>query len=490
MPQSLKKLKYIIEKYTLEIIILAVMGIILLQTLFIEPIVGKCDNGDFSRLFLYGGLKDTANNYLDMYDRTVHVKYALVNCGFLLPFGPNWVSSTLLLKAAEIICFLSLGFRNGLFDIRYLALVYSILFLTGIFLIISNKGFSKLLRLVTGIYIILFFTDASYLAYFNSFFGEAGTIVFFFLTIGTYLLLIYSESPKKRYFIWFFIASAGFLTSKSQELPLLIFMLIIYGGLYFYFTDKSFRKCIIICTSAVVLICAGTYFSLDKFTNYNNVYQSVFFGVISGSKTPEKDLEELGVDSKFSVFKERSFYDRSGANDPQGEEMEKSFYSKVSTGKVLLFYIKHPDRLWVKITDSAEHAYGISALSKANFAKGKFTAEKPVNNFRLNLVNRFPEFHHNIIVYVIFSITYLAVIVFHYVKFKEKKIRLLTLMLLFILAAGASQLVLPVIGSGESDFSKHLFLVSLAYDTMVGIAIIWCINKIQSIVVNKKGALN
>jgi len=46
-------------------------------------------------------------------------------------------------------------------------------------------------------------------------------------------------------------------------------------------------------------------------------------------------------------------------------------------------------------------------------------------------------------------------------------------MQLFILAAGASQLILPVLGSGQSDFGKHLFLLNLSYDIMIGISVIW-----------------
>lgn len=482
----LKKLKYINDNYLIESIIIIIAGCILLNTLFINPIVGKCDNGDFARLYIYGGLGDLAGNYKDMYDRTVHIKYAILNLGFLLPFGVNWVSGTLLLKLAEIICFLSLGFTDGLFDIRYLAFVYGVIFLVGIFLILKNKFFSPMIKLLCGIYIILFFTDASYIDYFNSFFGEAGTIVFFFLFIGMFLLLIQKENPGIRYFIYFFIASACFLTSKSQQIPMLPFMLIIYAALYHYYTDKKIRRCIKVSALLVILLCGVTYFSIDKFTNNNNIYQSVFFGVLSGSNTPEKDLQELGVDRKFAVFKEKSFYDRSGENDPQGEEMQKGFYSKMSLTKVLGFYLKHPDRLWSKIVTSANYAYGISPLSKANFPKGQFDTGKLANHFRLNLVIRFPALHHNIIGYALFSAAYFGIALFYFIKYNERKIRLLILLLLFILAAGASQLVLPVVCSGQSDFIKHLFMISLAYDTMAGIAILWFAHIIRRILYKYK----
>lgn len=473
------KLKYIKENYFTEAIILLIIGIILLVTLFINPIVGKCDNGDFARFYLYGGLRDLSANYSDIYDRTVHIKYALANLGVFLPFGPNWVSGTLLLKFAEIISLLTGGLINSLFDIRYLAFVYSILFLAGIFLIVNNKSFSTVLKVVCGAYIILLFTDASYIDFFNSFFGEAGTIVFFFLFIGTFLLLIQKDLPETKHFACFFIASAGFLTSKSQQLPLLPFMLFIYATLYIYYRSRKIRRCIITFSLAVVVLCGITYFSIDKYTNYNNIYQSVFLGVLSGSKTPEKDLQELGSDSKFAVLRDKSFYDRSAIIDPQGEEMQNGFYSKVSLSEVVVFYLKHLDRLWSKIVTSANYAYGISPLSKANFPKGQFDQGKLANHFRLNLVLKFTEIHHNILGYVLFSSTYLAVLVFYFIRYNERKIRLLMLMLLFILVAGASQLVLPIVCSGQGDFIKHLFLISLTYDTMIGIAILWLVNLVS-----------
>lgn len=477
----IKKLNYIKNNYFIEAIILTIIGMVLLNTLFIHPIIGKCDNGDFGRFYFYGGLKDLASDYNNMYDYTVHINYIVSNLGCVLPFGPNWVSGTLLLKIAEVISLLSVGVNNGLFDIRYLTFVYCIIFLISVFLIINNKFFSRTLKITAGIYIILFFTDVCYIAYFNSFFGEAGTVVFFFLTIGIFLHLINREKPKVKHFVLFFIASGGFLTSKSQELPLLLFMLIIYGGLYFYYKEKKLRKSIIIGALTVIVLCAGTYFSLSQFTNYNNVYQSVFFGVLHGSKTPEKDLEELGVNKKFLAFKGVSFYNQKGKNNPMGEEMLKEFYPKVNTGKMLVFYLKHPMRLWSKTVDSAEHAYRFNKIGEGNFVKGQYNKTKIYNGFRQNLINLFPILHHNIYIFITFSIGFLTVLVFYFLKYKDKNIRLLMVMLLFILAAGASQLVLPVIGSGECDFEKHLFLISLAYDTMFGIAVLWLIYIIQKV---------
>lgn len=60
----------------------------------------------------------------------------------------------------------------------------------------------------------------------------------FFLSFGTYLNLITKDNPSIRHF-YIFIASAGFLTSKAQELPLLIFMFLVYAGLFVYYKYKN-----------------------------------------------------------------------------------------------------------------------------------------------------------------------------------------------------------------------------------------------------------
>lgn len=468
-----QKIKYIKKDYFIEIVILSIITAILANTLFVYPVIGKCDNGDFSRFYMYGGLSGLSNEYSKMYDGYVHLKYSISNLGLLLPFGPNWVSGVVILKVAVIISILVHGSFFGLFDIRYLALVYSIVFLYAVFLIIRNAELTAFLKIAAGIFIILFFTDTVYISYFNSFFGEAGVIVFFFMNIGAYILLISKSKPNKRHFSFFFLASGAFLTSKSQELPLLIFMLGIYSGLYFYYKEERLRKTIICGTLAVVMLCGCSYFSISRYTNYNNEYQSVFSGILINSKTKEKDLEELGVDKSLQCFSGVSFYDRKGKNDPLSDKMLKDFYPKASSIRVLGFYLKHLDRLWLRVQDSAQNTYSFYQLHKGNFVKGEFTANKYVNNFRLTLIKKYPYLHRNIYFFIIFSLLFFFINICYMIICKDRYVRLLSLMLLFILAAGDCQFVLPVIGSGECDFAKHLFLTNLCFDTMLGIALLW-----------------
>lgn len=316
-------------------------------------------------------------------------------------------------------------------------------------------------------------------------FGEAGTIVFFFLNIGTYLHLISKENPKTKDFVYFFIASGGFLTAKSQNVPLLVFMLIIYGSLYIYYKEKKQRKNIIIGSLIVVIICTASLISLTSTMNENNIYQSVFSGILRGSKTQEKDLSELGINNKFIKYYGHSFYIKDKGLDPVGEEMLNEFYPKVSNVKILLFYFKHLDRLWQKIVEASNNAYYFSDINSGNFIEGQYNRSKLVNDFRVKLVLYFkkePIISNNAYMYILFSVAFLAVILFYLIKYKEKNIRLLNLMLLFILATASSQLVLPEIGSGHGDLGKHLFLLNLGFDNMLGIALLWCLHIIVKVI--------
>lgn len=484
----MSKIRYIKNNYLVETIILIFAAFILINTLFINPVLGRYNNGDFERLIIYGGLKNISNKYKDMYDKFLHINYLISYKDIFYPIYTNWVSEAIILKISVFIFLIIHGFNSHLFDIRYLAFVYSVLFLLGIFLIIKSKIFTIVVKITIGVFIILFFTSACYITYFNSFFGEAGTIVFFFITIGTYLNLITKKSPNIRDFIYFFIASGGFLTSKPQVLPLLFFMLFVYMGLYMHYKESKYRKNIILCSVIVTFVCIFSYFSLSNTMNENNLYQSVFLGVLKDSKTPQEDLQGLGINKKFIAFYGHSFYDKKFGLDPMGEEMLKEFYPNVSFGKILAFYLKHSDRIWEKIVSSASNAYNFSQnnnynfsdIDEHNFIKGQYTSHKYVNNFRIKLIELFPHIHRNIYIFISFSSIYLLILIYYFIK--KKHTRLLILMLLFILISGSSQLILPVIGSGYGDFGKHLFLLNFSYDIMLGISLLWIVHIISKLI--------
>lgn len=473
----LKKIK---EDRLIEAIFVVALSGILIYSLFCDPIIGKCDNGDFERMYGLGGLYNTGKSYDEIFDYRVHRFYLVNRLTLLQPWGPNWVFGVLITK---ICVFLTLPITtdiNQLFNLSYQTIVYTALFVIAMLEIMKYNKISKPIKVVLGIYIILFFTDFNYISYFNSFFGEAATTVFFFLFIGVTLNLIAREKPKKWHMIVFFISSAAFLTSKTQQLPLLIFMIIIFIGIYYYY--KEFRKLTLIAALIIVNLCGIVYISINNHTNMNNMYQAVFDGILVGSKTPEKDLDELGIDKKYVYLRNYGFYSKDNPVDTVGETMKNDVYSKMSSMKVLVFYLKHPDRMWEKIECSAKYAYDFFDVGASNFEKGKEWSGKWVNTFRTHLAKQTPQIHKNVFVFLVFSILYFIICLWYLIKDKRRESKLLSLLCIFILATGASQAVLPIIGSGRADLGKHIYLMNLSYDIMFGVALIWILSNIGKLI--------
>jgi hypothetical protein len=485
MTKKIIKLTKTLTKEKLIIFtLLSILTLILFYCLILTPALGKADNGDFGRMYKFFGLSHMGTTYEEQYDFYFHQTFRFTNLGYLIPWWENWVSGCWIGKIALLINFI-LNFKNsGLFDIRFLGAIYSIIFIVGVYFILSYNKFTNFTKIICGIFIILFFTDGIYISYFNSFFGEGTTIAFLFLTIGSFLFLISRNEPIKKHFIFFFISSACFLTSKTQQLPLLFFMLLIYTALYIFY--KNYKKLILRSALMVVFLCVLTFISIGDYTNKNNIYQSVFAGVLSNSDSPEKDLEELGLNPKFASNSGSGFYAENLEYDPLGDEMLKEFYPNISIGKILKFYISNPLKAWNNIATSIDYAYSFYPIDSKNYVKGSSSENKFVNTFRYNLLNNNLTLHRNIFLYIGFSLCYLIVIAIYFFKTKKKEVKLLSLLLLFLLASGASQLVLPVLGSGFSDAGKHLFLLNLSYDILLGTVIVWIFNLISIWIKNKK----
>ncbi|NLK95166.1 MAG: hypothetical protein GX275_08240 [Clostridiales bacterium] len=469
------KLKLKLTKENLLILSLVlILSLILIYSLVLTPALGKADNGDFARMYKHFGLGDLGTTYSEQYDSYFHQFFKTNQIVFVPLIKNNWVVGCFIGQLAVLFNSLLNYYYPVIFDIRILGSLYSIFFILGVYFILKYDKLSNFSKLISGVFIILFFTDGIYISYFNSFFGEATTIAFLFLTIGSFLLLISKKEPLKRHFIFFFIASACFLTSKTQQLPLLLFILLIYIALFIFY--QNHKKLILISSIFVVTLCITTFFSIDEYTNKNNIYQSVFAGILNDSETCDKDLEELGINPKFASNAGAGFYAKDLKYDPLGDEMLEEFYPNISLGKIIKFYVTHPTRMWENIKSAADNAYSFYPINYQNYVKGSNCEKKFVNTFRYNLLDNHLSMHRNIYIYIGFSFIYLTVLCLYFFNTKKKEVKLLCLLLLFLLAAGASQLVLPILGSGFSDVGKHLFLLNLAYDVLLGTVLVWICN--------------
>ncbi len=466
-----------IKKYLKpEFIIPAMIFLFLIYILLLNPIIGRHNNGDFGRTMIFSGLNDLSLKYEDVYDNFVHSKYH-INLLFFLPWYFDWTSEVLLVKSSIVLNVLFTGFNFKMYDIRFLTIIYIALFTFSIFLIIkySDKFIDKpFFKWLLGGIIFLIFTDIGYVSYFNSFFGEAGSYVFLFLTIGSAMFLLGSEKPSKFKIRFFMISSIFFLTAKQQNIPALIFMGLFYMRLLSIYKEKEYRKVLLTYIAASVLICGLTYASIGKVTNICNKYQTLFAGILKDSPTPEKDLESMGIDKSFAKLAGTVFYTPNLPIDPTDKSLDSTLYNKISSLKVLKFYILHPQRLYMKIDETCRSAFTYFKIDKGNYEKGAYEkSAKVYNSFRSWISVKYQTVFQNIFFVLPFTFLYFAVLLFNYIKARNKIQRAHLELLIIIGLTGFSQCILPVIGSGSGDLAKHLFLFNFCYDIMFSIALMW-----------------
>lgn len=462
-----------------EYIIPFAIFLYLVYILIIPPIIGKGDNGDFGRTLRIIGLL-TSNDYHVFSPNFTTVLYP---ANLLLLWGFDITSVVFVAKIGLVIN--EFFQHSASFDIRALSILYICIFCFGIHLILKYLKFrNNWIKWVLGILIMLVFTDAAYISYFNSFFGEAASTAFTFLFIGSAICLLNTESQSKWKYVLFFVSTIFFLTAKSQNIPLLVLTMFIFARIYFMQRNtekKPFSRLIVSCTVIAVLICGVFYVSIGHVTNICNKYQTLFYGVLKDSPHPEEDLDYFGIDRKYAALKDTVFFENKGIIDPLDEKYNAEIYDKISYANVSFYYLTHLPRLAQKIKESADNSFVYFPIVKENFANQSIPGNKLFNTIRTGLSVKYAYLFHNL--YIMWGFTLLALLVLLRYRLKEKiqSKKILTEFFIMIVVFGFAQYFLPILGSGAGDLAKHMFALGLFYDIMIIASITWVIYQLANV---------
>src|SRR5262252_1277462 len=116
-----------------ELAVLIIVAVAVAYQIFIPPLIGLADSGDFERLLPDCGLAHISNEYNDKYFLYFNSKYQIVP---RTEARDLYKSSTVpLIDAGKWIGSVA---RDGeIFDIRFLAALYFLIFLAGVALILA-----------------------------------------------------------------------------------------------------------------------------------------------------------------------------------------------------------------------------------------------------------------------------------------------------------------------------------------------------------------
>src|SRR6185503_11921465 len=282
-----------------EIAILLVAAGIIAYQIFVPPVIGLADTGDFERLFPQTGLEHISREYDQKYFLHFSSKYNIAP----RTSGVGWYksSSSLTMRAARW-----LSIRAGadrIFDIRILAALRTLILLFGLWLVLAaSRSLRTSLRIILAAVLILIFTDVGYVAYFNSFYSEPTALCFLAVGIGAGVVLIGKRSSSLLFLIGYFLAAAMVVTSKPMYVPLSP----ILGLFGIYLSGRvghpwSLRLAAV---SALGLCCiaAGYYYRTPRVLKVQMAYIGIFMDLLPNSRTPREDLAALGLNPDFAAF--------------------------------------------------------------------------------------------------------------------------------------------------------------------------------------------
>ncbi|WP_252232754.1 hypothetical protein [Clostridium sp. ZBS15] len=468
--------------------------------LFKYPHVGVADQGDFDRVMNASGISlldsDKNNpNFVRFYDYIVS-NYKISN--FFKTIIGSIIGSSIgfLILIISIFCKL---FSSNIFKTEYLAIAYSIIYILSIFMILKYLNIKNILNLTfIGILSLFMLFDGNYIIWFNSFYGEPMMLCTLLLLIASFLHYINYKYVKKdndkimSKIVYILLATFLFLGSKMQVVTAVPFLMILLLKIILdnkqYLSKKNF-------VSIIIFLCLVMSYPL-VFNAFNgNIsndtqYNSVFYGVLNGSKTPEQDLIDLGLNpdmaseaGKHSYLSDEEYV----KYIPRTEITNNEFYGKIGNSKLAKFYITHPLRLIEGMQYTASKAFDTSTLL------GKTSIEyssEPTIDF--NRFTTWSDFKENYLPKNLLFIISVFLIIFVYSgwlylrnknngELKNKIFLIWTIMFI-----AAIQFPMPFVGNGRADTAKQLFLFNFIFDLLLIITISYTFSKITDIFSKKR----
>ncbi len=316
------------------------IGIVVFQVL-VPPSIGLADNGDFGKISLKFSLRVPYDPSMPKGSPYIHLHWV---------FAPesHWKSGfhsaeTALVNVALPLNRLVSG--AGAFDLRCLGAVHASLFLLAFAFFVPLTGAVRpVLQAALLALAILFFCDAMYSTYYNSFYMDAAAFVFLMLAL---VFLVRAARPGEHGPVdrWAAVLFCVLmLWAKSQHallaIPLIVFVLWKRRAMWP-------RHTVLASALAVSFIAGGAAYSLIRGTppGYADpcLFNIIFDRLLPTAENPSAELAELGLDD--------SYLDYMGMNTygPDAPLLRKNYWAQEFLGRTSFpllarFYIFHPAR--------------------------------------------------------------------------------------------------------------------------------------------------
>lgn len=455
--------------------------------LFAVPRAGCVNNGDFGRMMEQLGLIWQGDIFYDVdaqLGKRVIEEYAyraafqLTDLTFLSPKYSLIFPSTLVRGICAVL--------NRPFSTHLLSIVMTVVLLICLISIIKDLySFFGRFTLFVGLGISAVFLCESYLVWFNSLFGESAMFLGLFMVVACGIHLAVVSQGKGCIGVFLLIFACRFLVcAKAQmlvTLPILLFVIIVFA---LYHRPLRLGRLIpytlMILLSMAMISYEGikVYQDNGDISERQTLWQATFYGALMVSDNPEKDMEELGIDSRMAADIGKDAYqaDEDYVISPNSAEADEAFYDHVTTGKLVKYYLKRPVQLIRMLNHAAEVSQEMYNGFRAYLGQDYSGDHDTVDRFGLWLYWRpvftFSSFWGYVLVYG--SLLVLCIYLLTQ-KQLEMKRKLLVVIYIAVMLIGAIQYPLSVVGNGFADNQKQMFGFMMCHDLLTIITLGVCL---------------
>ena len=342
--------------------------------LFVPPIIGLANNGDFGRVMEYAGLRYPSGLTPDeIFFRNIQRKFELVRP---VRSGTGYVSSEAGLALAGRLVGQALS-RDGLWDIRALGAVHALVLLAAIALLAySVRNRAAPVRWTAAALLVFFFTDVGYVAPLNSLYSQAASLLFLLLTMGIVAEAISRGGTRGWWLAAYFTSALLFVSSKPQEsldaplLALLGWRLAVAADGPEGATPAARRPLLgrPALWAAIALCGLGVWFyALTPRRSVKDIglFHTMFLDILPKSPDPTADLDALGLDRGLLRYSGMNAYlPDAPIDDPS---FRAAFYDRFRARDLVLFYVRRPARMLSRAERGARQAFQLRPGRLGNF---------------------------------------------------------------------------------------------------------------------------
>jgi hypothetical protein len=438
--------------------------------LFVPPMMGLADNGDFGRTMLPNGVRHERQR--DSNDYFGYFNYRFDKLQYYNETKGDKTTHSIIIKAAMGLD--DLFTNDEKFDIRFLAIINLAVLMLGIYWLVEVIGGmldNKIFMYVMALVAVVIFGDIGYTVYFNSFFGEGVAYPFFFLSISSLLKFSKDKDARMRYIVVFLISSLIFIGSKNQYSPNGILCFFILTSMLLL-RVPNWKKALTVVLGVVLLVFSiWMYFQIDDNIYLINKYHTITRGVMLFEPDAQRIAKKIGLDEQFALLAGTIYFDKTPVIDPKDEILLTDFYSKYDIFSIALYYFKNPSAFSKIMKFGLKNSFAIRPEVIGNYTRdsGRRWGER-TNFFSLwsyikeNYVPNSAEFIY------FFLIICLGMTIKRLIRYRNAGASQLAyyseIVMFYVFLTGFSQVLISFIGAGDTDLKKHLFLTTVTWDIL------------------------